>query len=439
MDYLSSNKILIVNLESGEITEDELDDELVSNRIGGVGVTSFLYDTYKDKDPIVLGTGLLTGTLFPGSALGIISAKSPKTGEIAHSPFTLKAGMELKFTGFDYVVVLGQAGKPVFLWLHDGVADIQDASEIWGSDVWKTTDHIRRGMGDDLIQTLAIGPAAESGSELAQICINYWGSGDCWGFGKLFGEKNLKAIALRGMGLLEISEPEDFVDQCFEIFENINKGSFQGKAGIQDIFSAMGENDASEWLLPSVHRNSACYNTPYPTNTFLYLDEDPKTVAEPAAPEPGFLVTDPCALLELKRCGLSAKEAGSVMRACARYGINPTAVAEFCARSGEKSMENIEKSLKDLKGTISIPDCGRFSCWAPGKPLFSNFDVSDTSEYGVWWKRRQAVAYIFGVHPIFANMAPELSEELMLQMVNKGTGLELDQEILDKVIEDVCN
>ncbi len=439
MDYLSSNKILIVNLESGEITEDELDDELVSHRIGGVGITSSLYETYKDKDPIVLGTGLLTGTLFPGSALGIISAKSAKTGEVAHSPLTLKAGMELKYTGFDYVVVLGKAVKPVFLWLHDGVADIQDASEIWGSDVWKASDHIRRSMGDDLIQTLVVGPAAESGSELAQVCINYWGSGDCWGFGKSFGEKNLKAIALRGMGLLEISEPEDFVDQCFELFEKIKKGSFMGKTGIQDIFSAMGENDATEWILPLVHRNSACYNTPYATNTFLYLSEDPKTLTEPDEPEPGFLVTDPCALLGFKRAGLSAKDAGSVMKACAKYGINPSAVAEFCVKSGEKDPENIEKSLKDLEGPVSVPDCGRFSYWAPGKPLFSNFDASDTSEYGAWWKRRQAVAYIFGIHPIFANMAPELSEELMLEMVNKGTGLELNQDILDKVIEDVCS
>ncbi|MGC8658522.1 MAG: aldehyde ferredoxin oxidoreductase N-terminal domain-containing protein [Desulfomonilaceae bacterium] len=439
MDYLSSNKILIVNLESGEITEDELDDELVSRRIGGVGITSFLHETYRANNPIVLGTGLLTGTLFPGSALGIISGTSPTSGRLVHSPFTLKAGMELKYTGFDYVVILGKADKPVFLWLHDGVADIQDASEIWGSDVWVTSDYIRRAMGDDLIQTLVVGQAAESGSEAAQVCINYWGSGDCWGFGKLFGEKNLKAVALRGMGLLEISEPEDFVDQCFEIFERIKQGAFAGKTGVQGIFSAMGENEASEWILPLVHRDSACYNTPYASNTFLYLTEDPKTLTEPDEPEPGFLVTDPCALLELKRAGLSVKDSAWVMRACSKYGINPIAAAHLIEKTGEKDHTNIEKSLKDLKGPISIPNSGNFSCWAPGKPLFSNFDDSDGSFYGAWWKRRQAVAYIFGIHPIFANMSPELSEGLMLDMVNKGTGLELDQETLDKVVEDVCS
>ena len=174
MEYLSSNKILIVDLEASQISEDELDDELVGQKIGGVGITSSLYEAYKDRDPIILGAGLLTGTLFPASALGVVSAKSPRTGGLTHSPFTLKAGMEFKYTGFDYVVIVGKSKKPVFLWLHDGVADIQDASEFWGADVWRTTDSIRKSMGDDLIQTLVIGPAGEMGSDLAQICVNYW-------------------------------------------------------------------------------------------------------------------------------------------------------------------------------------------------------------------------------------------------------------------------
>jgi aldehyde:ferredoxin oxidoreductase len=439
MDYLSSNKILIVNLESGEITEDELDDELVGRKIGGAGITSSLYQTHKDKEPIVLGTGLLTGTMFPASALGVVSAKSPRTGNLAHAPFTLKAGMELKYTGFDYVVILGRSQKPVFLWLHDGVADIQDASDLWGADVWATTDSIRRAMGDDLIQTLAIGPAGESGSDLAQVCINYWASGDCWGFGKLFGEKNLKAVALRGMGLLEISEPEDFVDQCFDVFDKIKGGAFAGRRGIEDILSEMGEKDASEWLAPFIHRHSACYNTPYSTNTFVYLNEDSKTLTEPVEPEPGFLINDPCALLAFKRAGFSAQNACRVLKACSKYGIDPAAVAELCEKSGQKDPEKIEQSFSDLKGPVAIPDGGKFSSWSPAQPLFSDFGVSDRSAYLAWWTRRQAVAYLFGIHPIFVNMSPELSEELMLQMVNKGTGLELDQEILDKVIEDVCN
>ena len=408
-------------------------------RIGGVGITSSLYETYKDNEPIVLGTGLLTGTLFPGSALGIVSARSPKTGNLAHAPFTLKAGMELKYTGFDYVVILGKSKKPSFLWLHDGVADIEDASDLWGKDVWKTTDSIRKAMGDDLIQTLAIGSAGESVSDLAHICINYWASGDCWGFGKLFGEKNLKAVALRGMGLLEISEPEDFVDQCFEVFDKIKGGAFASRRGIEDILVEMGEKDAVEWLAPLIHRHSACYNTPYPTNTFVYLNEDPKTLTEPIEPEPGFLINDPCALLTFKRAGFSAQNACRVLKACSKYGIDPAAVAELCSNSGQKDPDEIEQSFSDLKRPVTLPEGARFSFWSPIQPLFSDFGVSDTNAYFAWWTRRQALAYLFGIHPIFANMSPELSEELMIEMFNKGTGLELSQETLDTVIADVCS
>ncbi|MFA6220736.1 MAG: aldehyde ferredoxin oxidoreductase N-terminal domain-containing protein [Desulfomonilaceae bacterium] len=438
MDYLSSNKILVVDLKTGQITEDGLDDDLVSSRIGGVGITSSLYETYKDRDPIILGTGLLTGTLFPATALSIISAKSPRSGRLTHSPFTLKAGMELKYTGFDYVVIVGKSEKPVFLWLHDGIADIQDASELWGKDTWNTTDVIRKNMGDDLIQTLVIGPAGEEGSDLAQICVNYWANGDCWGFGKVFGEKNLKAVALRGMGLLEISNAEDFVDQCFEIFETIKGSKIQGKAGVEDILIAMGESDARDWLAPVIHRHSACYNTPYPTNTFIYLNEDPKTLTEPEEPEPGFMITDIVALLALKKLGFSAMDAGQVLRACARRGLDPVAVAEIVGKSNQKDPKTIEQSLARLQGPATLPEGARFSSWAPPQPIFGDFGLSGGSSERDWWVRRQALAYIFGIHPVFANMSPELSEELILEMANTGAGLDLSQETLDQVISDVC-
>jgi Aldehyde ferredoxin oxidoreductase, N-terminal domain len=437
MDYLSSNRILVVDLEKSETSEHGLDDDLVSRKIGGVGITTSLYETYKDRDPIVLGTGLLTGTLFPASALSVISAKSPRTGYVSHSPFTLKAGLELKYTGFDYVVIVGKSETPVFLWLHDGVADIQDASELWGKDVWNATDSLRKTMGDDLIQTLVIGPAGEEGSDLAQVCVNYWASGDCWGFGKVFGEKNLKAVALRGMGLLEISEPEDFVDQCFEILETIKGSAFQGKRGVEDIMAAMGECDAREWLAPVVHRHSACYNTPYPTNTFIYLNEDPKTLTEPDEPEPGFMLTNIGALLALKKLGLSAEDAGNVLRACARRGVDPFAAAEIIGKSGQKDPKSIEQSLVGLQGDVTVPEGTKFSTWVPPQPIFGDFGGESSTKD--WWVRRQAIAYIFGIHPIFANMSPELSEEIILEVANKGAGLELSQESVEQVIADVCS
>jgi aldehyde:ferredoxin oxidoreductase len=438
MEYLSTNKIAIVDLATSKVTDQELDEDLVKEKIGGAGITTALYEEYQDEDPIVLGTGLLTGTLAPASALGMITAKSPLTGKVCHAPLTLYAGLELKFSGFDYVVIKGKSQKPVYLWIHDGVADISDAKEVWGKDVWASTDTIRELMGDQLIQVLTIGKAGESESDFAQVCINYWASGDRWGFGKLFGQKKLKLVALRGMSLLEVADAEGFVHQCKELLSALKAGAFADKKGIAEIPVAIGEEDIRKWLGPLVHRHPSCFNTPFPTNTFVFLDEDPKLLKESNKEEPGFLLTDVYGLLGFKKLGLSAADACALLRECAKYGIDAVAVSELSQKAGKKKPDEIKKSFSGLKGTLESIGKGRFSPWAPPKPIFANFGLpADGSQDASWWERRQAVAYIFGIHPIFALMSPELSEEKLIELTNIGTGLGFTAGTLDKAIADI--
>ena len=434
MEYLSTNKIAIVDLATSKVTDREVDEDLVKERIGGVGITATLYEEYQNEDPIVLGTGLLTGTLAPASALGVITAKSPLTGKVCHAPFTLYAGLELKFSGFDYVVIKGKSPKPVYLWIHDGVADINDGKEVWGKDVWASTDAIRELMGDQLIQVLSIGKAGESESDFAQVSINYWASGDRWGFGKLFGQKKLKLVALRGMSLLELADAEGFVQECKELLSTLKSGAFAGKKGIEEIPVAVGEEDIRKWLGPLVHRHQSCFNTPFPSNTFVFLEEDPKLLKESEREEPGFLITDVYGLLGFKKLGLSPADACALLRECAKYGIDAVAVAELSQKAGKKKPDEIKKSFSGLKGTLESTGKGVFSPWAPPKPIFANFDGGQDAS---WWQRRQAVAYIFGIHPILALMSPELSEEKLIELANVGTGLGLTSETLDKVIADI--
>ena len=426
MEYLASDKIAIVDLGTRNITEDELDEDLVLDKIGGAGITKHLYDQYAVENPIVLGTGLLTGTLVPGASLGVITAKSPSTGRISHVPLNLDAGMELKYSGFDYIVIKGTADKPVYLWIHDGILDINDADDLWGKDTWAATDHIRSEMGDDLIQVLGIGQAGENGSDLAQIGINYWQSSDRMGFGKLFGEKNLKLMAIRGMGLLEISEPEDFMDDCAELIATIRKNPTTQKQGIAAAAAALGEEDLGDFLDPLTHRHMACFNTPVATNTFIFTEEDPALLKESAVPEPGFLLTDIFPLIVLKKAGLSAKDAGILLKACAKYGIDGAAVAELSAKSGLTDPAEIEKSFPDLKGPVESTGGSVFSPWAAvGKEINEN------------WERRQAVAYILGLHPIWLQMATELTEEKLLDLAGLGTEMEFTPDTLDEVIGDI--
>jgi aldehyde:ferredoxin oxidoreductase len=281
-------------------------------------------------------------------------------------------------------------------------------------------------MGDPLIQVLGIGKAGESESDLAQVCINYWASGDRWGFGKLFGQKKLKGVALRGMSLLEIADAEGFVQQCKELLSVVKTGAFADKKGIAEIAVAIGEGDVPKWLAPLVHRHLSCFNTPFPTNTFVFLDEDPKLLKETEKKEPGFLITDLYGLLSFKKLGLSAAEACALLRDCAKYGIDAVGVAELSQKAGKKKSDEIKKSFSGLKGTLENIGKGRFSPWCP------HFGLPADE-----WEKKQAVAYIFGIHPIFALMSSELNGEKLLELAKVGTGIEFTLETLDKVINNI--
>ena len=88
--------ILVVDLEAKECDTEELSEELVEKALGGAAINMELYEQYKDRDPLIIGTGLLTGTFAPAGCGGVMTAKSPLTGKIAHVPFGIYAGVELK-------------------------------------------------------------------------------------------------------------------------------------------------------------------------------------------------------------------------------------------------------------------------------------------------------------------------------------------------------
>ena len=430
MEFLSSDKILVVDLAEAEISEEDLSEDLVAEKIGGAGICKYLYDQYADDDPVVIGTGLLTGTMYPASAAGVIAAKSPRSQKLCYTPVTLKVAIEIKYAGFDYVVIKGSSDKPVYLWLHDGVADLNDASQVWGKDTWETTDFWRQELGEDVIQTLCIGPAGESGNDFAQVILNYWASGDRFGLGKRFGQKNLKGVALRGMGLLEVADPEAFVDRSLELFDVLKQAAGKNAHGITAVCSKMG-HEIADWLQPLIHRHIACYNTPQATSSFVFLDEDPVKKEDPATTEPGVLITDPGALLHMKSMGLDAESACRLLKNCAKLGIDAYAAAKISADQGKNSLQAIEKDLPSLSGDLEMPGNGVFSPWCPCQPL-ADFGSVDNSEE--WWESRQALCLIFGIHPIFAMMAPALNAENMLELANIGTEMNIGLETLDEVI-----
>ncbi|MBW1840048.1 MAG: aldehyde ferredoxin oxidoreductase, partial [Deltaproteobacteria bacterium] len=151
MMYEWAGRILRIDLSSGKIAKEPLDKTLMENYIGGRGINSrILYDEVKPKidgfapeNRLIFGTGPLSGTKAPSSGRCTVSAKSPLTGILGDSNFGGFFGPELKFAGYDQVVIQGKADKPVYLWIEDDRVEIKPAGHLWGKTTWETETIIK--------------------------------------------------------------------------------------------------------------------------------------------------------------------------------------------------------------------------------------------------------------------------------------------------------
>lgn len=462
IENMYNGRIVVVDLETGQCEEEALEEELIQGRLGGPAINMALFNRYADRGPIIVGTGLLTSTFCPSSCLGVITAKSPLNGSVCHAPLTWQTGIELKLTGFDFLVILGKSEKPVRLWLHDELADLEDSEEIWGKDTWETTDYLRKEHGDDFVQTLVIGPAGENQVKFAQVSENYWGSKEKFGFGSLFGQKNLKAIALRGLGALEVAD--GFFGTCTELYAEIKNGVIGGKEGVKDILLALGIDEGiQDTLKIQTHRNASCFNCAYPCNTFLKYREAPTVLQANGVEEPGVFVSDMSSFIGFSKiCGQDSPKA---LEKAFRLGLEPTAAFMFVDKSGKKELSDITAELERLsKEGVSLQEAGLpnfygispwplessperslvqafgiFSNSIPPVPVIAHFEDFGVSQSPVdraqWWIRRQGLAYILGICPLFAIMAPELTQEKLIELVKLSSGWEdFDQARLQSII-----
>lgn len=126
------------------------------------------------------------------------AAKSPLTGGIGDSQCGGFWPAELKFAGFDAIVIRGKAEEPVYLWIHNGEYELRDASHLWGEITGEAEAAIKEELSDDKIEVLQVGPAGENGGRFAAIINMSNRANGRTGPGAVMGSKNLKAVAVRG-------------------------------------------------------------------------------------------------------------------------------------------------------------------------------------------------------------------------------------------------
>ena len=201
-DSIFQGKVLIIDLSQKKITAETPNDDIYRTWLGGraLGQYYLMREIPPQADPlgpenvIVFTPGLLTGTPGPGTPKYSVITKSPLTGGIGESEAGGFWGSDLRFCGFDAVVVKGRAASPVYLHIEDGEATLKDASPWWQV----TTGEFQKAMREDnpKARVLQIGPAGASGSLVAAICNDLAFFNGRNGLGAVMGSKNLRAIVL---------------------------------------------------------------------------------------------------------------------------------------------------------------------------------------------------------------------------------------------------
>lgn len=214
-------KILHVDLTTGDLEIEQPPEEFYRFYMGGsaMGMHYVLKQTPDHADPLgpdntlALAVGVVTGAAVSGQSRVTAVAKSPLTGAIGDSQSGGFWPAELKFAGFDAIIIRGAAADPVYLWVHDGQAELRDAGHLWGKITGDVENMLKQELVDDAdppgrsIEVLQCGPAGEKGVRFAAMISMSNRANGRTGMGAVMGSKKLKAVVVRGKERPTIADP----------------------------------------------------------------------------------------------------------------------------------------------------------------------------------------------------------------------------------------
>ncbi len=212
-------KVLRINLTTSEVTTEALNMEWAHDYVGERGLaTKYLWegmdplaDALSPENMLIFATGPLTGTMASTSGRYAVVTKGPLTGAIACSNSGGKFGAELKFAGYDLLILTGKADKPVYLLIEDDDIQILPADDIWGTTVWHTEEWIKTHHRDGQIKVASIGESGENHVRYACVVNDLHRAAGRSGVGAVMGSKNLKAIGVRGTVGVSVDDPKGFM------------------------------------------------------------------------------------------------------------------------------------------------------------------------------------------------------------------------------------
>ncbi|MEM2150316.1 MAG: aldehyde ferredoxin oxidoreductase family protein [Candidatus Bathyarchaeia archaeon] len=396
-----SGKMLYIDLTNSSCKQLPLDEKVAYLLLGGKGLGIWLLykmlrggtDPLSPENLLIFATGPLTGTIAPTSSKLCVVTKSPATGTLLDSYCGGFFAPELKFAGFDCIIISGRAEKPSIIVIDDGEVDIKNAENLWGLTTLEAERSIKKMIGKDF-EIVCIGPAGERMAPIAGIFSNLRCAGR-GGAGAVMGSKNLKAVAVRGSSPIYVYDEEKFRKMVWISFRALRMSEttarslpIYGTANILLTINEMGalptRNFQSGRFAEAEHisgesfretlwkRDHACsYNCPIKCSKFSLLENGLYKNIEVDGP-------DYETIFALgSNCGISDKQAICYANhLCDMYGIDTIStgvIVAFIMELYEKGkitreeLDGVEAKWGDANALIKIVEkiakgegCGKF-------------------------------------------------------------------------------
>ncbi len=353
--YGHQGKILHVDLSSGKIWKEDIPEDWRKLYVGSRGINArLLWDYCKDPDItwddprniIIYAPGAVTGTTAPCSGRTSVTTVGCTTGLYLKSNTGGHWGAELKFAGYDHLVVHGESKKPVYINIVDDKVEILDGKDLWGKDIIETDAWLKKRHGEDS-KGLYIGPAGENLVRAASIQCSLYHAAGRGGGAAVMGKKKLKAIQVKGTKPVKVKEPKKFAQVAEEMRENLRKdsgaiglhehGTAGSLAGVNELHAFPGKNWQTGYT-PNVYpitgqaltekgylkRRVACFGCTIGCHRYSTIDEGENAGIASGGPEyetfgalgngPGIIDTEGVLILNelCNRVGLDTITAGTV-------------------------------------------------------------------------------------------------------------------------------
>ncbi len=272
MPYGYAGRILHVDLSQGALEVETPPESFYRKYLGGsaMGMAYILNQVKPGTDPLgpenvlTLMVSILTGAPISGQSRMTANALSPLVDGIGDSQCGGFFPAEMKFAGFDGIVITGRAATPVYLWLRDGQAELRPASHLWGKTTSQVNDLLKAELEDDKVEIAQCGPAGEKLVRLAAIINMGNRANGRTGMGAVMGSKNLKAVVVRGSSKrLSLADPK-----------HINELARWGAANVEANPDVLGLRDfGTASVLSSQHATGTLPTYNYNAGQFEYFED----------------------------------------------------------------------------------------------------------------------------------------------------------------------